>query len=181
MGVFEAILSDNELLILKDQLGKEFLSVLSPSIDIRLNENHYLFYEEISLSIGKMFLVISNEWLESKKYEDYWRLKLKFQDYPEMINYQIDKTFGKMISGSRSSIDIVSAPIINSISIYSRKNEIAGENIYYDEAIIFNTNDGQRYCFSPMHSIADAIEFRWISDEINVLLADCFERCKLEI
>lgn len=181
MEVFEAILSDNELLILKEQLGKELLSVLSPSIDIRLNENHYLFYEEISINVGKMYLVISNEWLESNNYEDYWSLKVKIQDYPEKINYQIDKTFGKMISGSHSSIDIIGAPIISSISIYSRKNEIAGENIYYDEAVIFNTNDGQRYCFSPMHSIADAIEFRWKIDEINGLLVNCIERYKLEI
>ncbi|PET58415.1 hypothetical protein CN514_14880 [Bacillus sp. AFS001701] len=87
MEVFQAILSDNELLILKEQLGKELLSVLSPSIDIRLNENHYLFYEEISINVGKMYLVISNEWLESNNYEDYWSLKVKIQDYPEKINY----------------------------------------------------------------------------------------------
>lgn len=176
MELFEAILSDNEILILKQQLGKEFLYVLSPSIDIKLDENFYLFYEDISLKVGKEFLVISNEWLESENYEDYWKLSVKIQDYPEKINYR-----DKVLSGSHSSINIKGSPIISKITIYSKKQEIAGENIYYDEAIVINTNDGQKFCFSPMHSIADALEIRWRSDEINELLVDCIERYKFEL
>lgn len=179
MEKYITVLSEEEVEILKNLLGKKVIFFRSPSIDIQFGANRYWFYNPLSILIDHTFLVIQNEWFETKKWEDYWKMTLKVKKEAERIQYKKEKGI-RMPAQPLADIHIINSPRITRISVYHRQKEENDEYVAFDKAIVIETEDNGTFCISALQSIADALELTWEVDDINQVINHCIERYRFE-
>lgn len=110
-------ISDQEVNQLKQIINSTFLGIYSTSIDINPLTNEYillngsLFYEKNN---ERHFINISNEWLETDQYRDYYHLNILFERTPIDIDYKNNAVYNPPVSISYEQVQK-----INKIEIYN--------------------------------------------------------------
>lgn len=165
---FNEQLSDKVVNNLKQIINSTFLGIHTTSVDINPITNQYilsigsLFYE---IDNERYFINISNEWLETDLYSDYYRLKVFFDRKPIGIEYKNNAVYNAPVSIWYEGIQE-----IKKIEIYNFMDSEENEEVNYDSSLVFYFNDEKALLISALNDITDRLVLK-LSD-VNHILRD---------
>ena len=178
--LYEARISEEGILALRKLLGVSVSQLISPALEVY---GHFISSPSFSISLGDNgYLVIENSWLETpKEYIDYWSISARYSDLPKDIKVEMVEGIENVMQFPVSSVHIQPASRIIKISIYEAKwsDSECEESVIYDQAVVFQQEEGKRFCIMANQSIADLLDFTNHEEEIKAIIGEI--ACRKEI
>jgi hypothetical protein len=181
MQLFEAKISQEGISALRKLLGVNVCRIFSPGLDVY---DHLLSTPSLSIPVdGNGYVIVENSWMETpKEYIDYWQISVHSSQQPKDIKVATVEGIENVMQFPVSSINLQQASHIVRIYIYEAEWEDpeCEESVLYDKGVVFEREDGSRFCIMANESIADLLEFTKDEEEIERLIQESRCRIKLE-
>jgi hypothetical protein len=149
MVIFKEIIGSKELSYLQSILGKKIDYIGGKNVRKNGDYNYITFR---LLLLSKNTLSIFNEWKETPKENDYYKLHIK----REKVNLTEFERVNVNIEG-----------IVSKVDIYYFKGEWDNEVLDYDAAICLTTEKGAKLLLYLFESVSEQIEFTTNLELIN--------------
>ncbi|MBW7870716.1 MAG: hypothetical protein H3C39_06605 [Flavobacteriia bacterium] len=157
--------------------GKRIQTILSGNFALNYISN-IITTTKISIPINNFkgkYLTISNVWNQTQEFGvDYFNLNVRISDTPEEIETSNDKNVKSSLihHGNFSSLSLRTEAEISKIKIFKYSEKYLGEEVEFDNAILFERRDGLNFLIKNQDSIIEHLEIVTSPEIIDKIITE---------